>query len=173
MNPPEQTPPRPPRWPTFLAGFAAGAVVVLTIGLAYELQRASSSEPVIHADADLLKYTGYAWPSSVSVVSVGDNHAGTGGKGVYHLVFDTDSEAVEGWLSGKPPWDLDRWQEGALPAGVPDVVQVAGPDFRPLTGGKVRFAARARQVSGEKWPRGDLIAIDPERTRVWVLSWDL
>jgi hypothetical protein len=137
---------------------------------------------VTDAAADFKQFTGFELPQSARLVAADDTHLEASGPtlafgpgvldGRFLLIFDADLETLKKWLSGPAPWGTE-WRQGPVPDEISPFEFRDNEHLVPLVQTTtIRFAAHARGSNGTSWHDGELMVIDSERGRVWLLKWD-
>jgi hypothetical protein len=105
--------------------------------------------------------TGFEYPGNAVVVE--DSRSYTTGmwetfasEGTSVFAFRTDSQTIQRWLAGPPPWQKS-WTRGEVPIWV--------NENRPPSR---EFSTTMRGDMGN----GDLLAIDPTANTVWLFNWN-
>ncbi len=134
-------------------------------------------------------YTGLWWPSNARVIARGDDHGGFHGDGEFYVVFETDEQTIQKWLSGSAPWGQE-WEQGPVPGeiGFHCSFGTLGASWSTVNGesryrgdeelvrlfssNQTWYAARERGSSSLRWHNGDLFIVDPQAKTVWFCVWD-
>ncbi len=150
-------------------------------------------ETVENPDIEFTQLTDLEWPKNTRVITVADTHGGFFGDGEFYLVFDSDQEILEEWLSNTPPWEVDKWKSGPVPPeigakasfgteGVGTSSANGGPTeywgdeqlIQLLNSDSILYAAKERCCGPESlyFHNGNLLIIDLEAQMVWLSVWD-
>ena len=143
--------------------------------------------------AEFTQITKLEWPKSAKVITVSDTHGGFLGDGEFYLVFETEQEDLEKWLSNPPPWEIDEWVSGPVPpeigsnasfglggAGTSSINGVSTeywggePLIQLLNSNNIWYVAKERCCGRDSlyFHNGELLIIDLEAGKVWLSSWD-
>jgi len=135
-------------------------------------------EAVTDSEGGFTRSTGLSWPKSARIIRTGDDHGGFHGDGEFYLVFDTDQETIERWLSGRAPWGAEKWRNGPVPSEIAghcafgEGMRRSGEVAQAFDKKSVVFVAKPRGPGGTPWHNGDLMVVDRVGNRVWVSHWD-
>lgn len=95
--------------------------ILLCLIMLYCLMDSPTQRSLKNVKHDFAAYTGLTWPEGATVVSIGETRepGSFRGGGAYHLIFQTDPETVQKWLTGDPPWkgDPPQWNKAEWTAG--------------------------------------------------------
>lgn len=138
--------------------------------------------------------TDMEWPQNAEVITFADTHSGFLCEGEFYLIFKTDQEILEEWLSEAPPWGFDEWKSGPVPPQIGSRASFGkggmiigrvgdGPyeyksegelvDF--LKSHKIWYATSERCCDQDEdfySPNGKLLIIDLDTQQVWLSIWD-
>jgi hypothetical protein len=151
--------------------------VVLVLGFCGAFETPFRERGVADPAKDFSSVCHLPWPASARVVAAGDSHSDGGSgslsgfgpgilDGTLYIVFDADPAVIAKWLSNAPPWG-DAWKDGA----VPDLIASNFKNEFTLPA-RVRYAALNRSTVGPSFWDGQLIAVDVQIGRVWLVKWD-
>lgn len=143
--------------------------------------------------AEFSQITGLEWPKYTKVITVADTHGGFIGDGEFYLIFDTDREILEKWLSNPPPWKIDEWKSGPVPPEIgshvsfgKDGIMIGSVGDGPyqygskgelvdlLKSDKIWYVVKERCCGRDSlyFHNGELLIIDLDAQQVWFSSWD-
>lgn len=63
--------------------------------------------------------TGFEWPKNAKIITSG--HENYLFDWEFYLVFETDRDVLETWLSSPPPWGVEEWVRGPIPLEIPTI----------------------------------------------------
>lgn len=185
------------------------AIILLVVILALGVLAIPIVFCVILADAEPLEFksgpliedpetgftqiTGLEWPENPEVITLADTHDGFLGDGEFYLIFRTDKETLEEWLSNPPPWENEEWKLGPVPPEIgshasfgkgsmiigsvgdgPYQYESEGELVDLLKSDKIWYVVKERCCGRDSlyFHNGELLIIDLETQRVWLSSWD-
>ncbi|WP_417392324.1 hypothetical protein [Gimesia sp.] len=95
--------------------------ILFCLILSYSLMDSPTQKSLKNVKRDFADFTGLEWPEGATVISIGETRdpGSFRGGGAYHLIFHTDPETVQKWLTGDPPWkgDEPQWNIAEWTAG--------------------------------------------------------
>ena len=112
--------------------------------------------------------TGYKIPATAKILFSNISPPTFHGDTISYVICDVDSQTLSGWLAGRPPWG-GRWREGPVDPGIPEFLYPELRTYGIPSDRRILYSARDRS---KKYHNGDLLAIDPFRSRIWFVSWD-
>ena len=137
--------------------------------------------------------TGLEWAENSEVITFADTHGGFLGDGEFYVIFRTDQETLEEWLSNSPPWENEEWKRGPVPPeiGFHASFGKGGMIIGSVGNGPYQYDSEGELVdllkSDEIWyvvkerccgrdslyfHNGELLIVDLEAQQVWLSSWD-
>ena len=155
---------------------ALGIRKAYTTARAYKEQTDQNVYEFLHGDAPgaiFTRVTGYEWPRNARVLaSLNDDWLFDWES---YVVFETDQQQVEAWLSSPPPFGGGKWIQGPVPRDA--LSCCGGPTWQSLnpetlgTSDRIWYAAYNQCCEEMPYDAGELMIVDPASNRVWVAAW--
>lgn len=134
----------------------------------YSLNGAKCLEIENQAQA-FYKSSGLKLPEDAQIIESCDDHGGFHGDGEYYLVFDTTPEEISKYLK-TTPWN-NQWQQQPVPSSISSrtgLTEIAAATFESSD---IWYVATGKD-GAIPYHNGKLIAIDPQKNRVFYSQWD-
>lgn len=106
-------------------------------------------------------------------ISLNDDHGGVLGDGELNLIIETPKSTIARIAATGPPWSQRSWKNGPVPEQIlSNCIRVRDLETNPFQSSKIQFAAQSRGRKQMPWHNGDILVLDPEHGKIWLVSWD-